>query len=169
VDCTDTNLVFRKISSSAVCCPRATTATRLVADALISPGMFFLWGNLTVVAETRMSKKLGIWAVGLPISAMLNWCKRAAGRYRRLARRIAYQIKMLRRRKQFEATQVIKVSPPFHADFAGSPLELREFTSVLSVGDRIRVLCDDGVLVAEKISETQFRIIHAQTMTELVH
>jgi hypothetical protein len=31
------------------------------------------------------------------------------------------------------------------------------------------VLCDDGVLVAEKISETQFKLIHAEMMTDLVH
>jgi hypothetical protein len=130
---------------------------------------FFMWVNLAEVAETRMSKKFGIWAVGLPLSAVLNWYRRTAGRYRRLARGIARQLRMMGRRKQFEAAEVIKVSPPFHADFAGSPVELGEFTRVLSVGDRIRVLCDDGVLVAEKISETQFRVIHAQTMAELVH
>jgi hypothetical protein len=116
-----------------------------------------------------MSKKLGIWAAGLPLSVMLNWYKRAAGRFRQLARRIACQLRMMRQRKQFEAAEVIKVSPPFHADLAGSPVELREFTRVLSIGDRIRVLCDDGVLVAEKVSETQFRVIHAQAMAELVH
>jgi hypothetical protein len=116
-----------------------------------------------------MSKKLGIWAVGLPLFAVLNWCMRTAGRYRRLARRIACQLRMIGRRKQFEVKEVIKVSPSFHADFAGSPLEFREFTRVLSIGDRIRVLCDDGVLVAEKVSETQFRVIHAQAMAELVH
>ncbi len=116
-----------------------------------------------------MSKKIGIWAVGLPLSAMLKWYKETAGRYRRLARRIAYQLKMAGRRKQFEAAEVIKVSPPFHADFSGSPVELREFTRVLSIGDRIRVLCDDGVLVAEKVSETQFRVILTQTLAELIH
>ncbi len=116
-----------------------------------------------------MSKKLGIWAVGLPLFAALNWYKRAAGRFRRLAQRIACQLRMTGRRKQFEVTEAIKISPSFHADFAGGPVELREFTRVLSIGDRIRVLCDDGVLVAEKISETQFRVIHAQAMAELVH
>jgi hypothetical protein len=76
---------------------------------------------------------------------------------------------MVGRRKQFEVTEVMKVSPPFHADFAGMRVELKEFTRELSIGDRIRVLCDDGVLVAEKVSETQFRVIHAQTTAELVH
>ena len=116
-----------------------------------------------------MSKKLGIWAVGLPLSVVMKWYQQAAGRCQRLARRIAYQLRMVGQRKQFEVTEVIKVCPPFPADFAGSPAELREFTRVMSIGDRLRVLCDDGVLVAEKISETQFRVIHAQAMAELVH
>jgi hypothetical protein len=116
-----------------------------------------------------MSKKLGILAVGLPLSATLNWFMRTAGRYWRLARKIACQLTMVKRRKQFEATKVINVSPPLRADFAGGRIELQEFTRILSIGDRIRVFCDDGVLVAEKISETQFRVIHAQTMAELVH
>jgi hypothetical protein len=39
----------------------------------------------------------------------------------------------------------------------------------LNIGDRIRVLCDDGALVAEKISQTQFELIHCQVMSKLVH
>jgi hypothetical protein len=39
----------------------------------------------------------------------------------------------------------------------------------LRVGERIQVLCDDGVIVAEKISHTQFKLIHCQAMSELVH
>ena len=39
----------------------------------------------------------------------------------------------------------------------------------LSIGDRIRVFCDDGVVVAEKISQTQFKEIHVEMMAELVH
>ena len=169
MDCTHASLVFRKIRFAAVCCPRATTAAAWSQMLLLVRKCFFLSGNLIDVAEMRMSKKLGIWAVGLPLSAMLKWYKRAAGRYQRLAQRIAYQLKMVGRRKQFKAAEVIKVSPSFHGDFAGNPAELREFTRVLSIGDRIRVLCDDGVLVAEKVSETQFRVIHAQAMAELVH
>jgi len=60
-------------------------------------------------------------------------------------------------------------SHPLNVGFAGKSVELREVTKVLRIGDRIRVLCDDGVLVAEKISETQFKLIHAETMAELVH
>ena len=57
---------------------------------------------------------------------------------------------------------------PVQVDFCGEPIELREFIKVLSIGDRIRVLCDDGLLVAEKISETQCKVIHSEMMDKLV-
>ena len=115
-----------------------------------------------------MSKKGGIWAVGLSMSAVLNWCKKTAGSWR-FGSRCADQLRMVGRQNPFEVERVLNVSRPLHVDFAGKHVELREFTNVLSIGDRIRVLCDDGVLVAEKVSETQFKLIHAEPMTELVH
>ena len=115
-----------------------------------------------------MSKKREICAVGLPLSAVLDWHKTTAGSYRRFAGRIA-ELRMVGRENQFEVARVMNVSHLLHADFAGKRVELREFTKVLSIGDRIRLLCDDGVLVAEKISETQLKVIHAETMSELVH
>lgn len=62
-----------------------------------------------------------------------------------------------------------KVGHPVQIDFCGEHIELKEFMKALNIGDRIRVLCDDGVLVAEKISQTQFKLIHAQMLSELVH
>ncbi len=76
---------------------------------------------------------------------------------------------MVGRENQSEVARVMNVSHPLHVDFPGKSVELRELTKVLKIGDRIRVLCDDGVLVAEKISETQFKLIHAETVAELVH
>jgi hypothetical protein len=116
-----------------------------------------------------MSTKRGIWAVSLPLSAVLGWCKRTAGRYRRVAGRIADQLRLVGRENQFEPARVMNGSHALHADLAGECVELREFTKKLNIGDRIRVLCDDGVLVAEKVSETQFKVIHAEMMAELVH
>jgi hypothetical protein len=49
------------------------------------------------------------------------------------------------------------------------PVALPEFIKTLSIGDRIRVFCDDGVVVAEKISQTQFKEIYVEVMAELVH
>ena len=76
---------------------------------------------------------------------------------------------MVGRENQSEVARVVNVSHPAHVDFARKSVELRELTKVLRIGDRIRVFCDDGVLVAEKISETEFKLIHAETMAELVH
>jgi hypothetical protein len=99
---------------------------------------------------------------------VLDWCKRTAGKYRQFAGRVEDQLRMVGRENQFEIARVMNVSHPLHADFAGKRVELRELIKMLSIGDRIRVLCDDGVLVAEKISQTQFKVIHAETMAELV-
>ena len=116
-----------------------------------------------------MSKIRGLWAVGVPLSAVLNLCKKIADRCRRFAGRIADQLPMAGQESPLEVARVIDVSHPLQVDFAGKPVELSEFIKVLSIGDRIRVFCDDGVVVAEKISQTQFKEIHAETTAELVH
>jgi len=76
---------------------------------------------------------------------------------------------MVGRENPLDFARAVNTSDPLYVDFAGKRVELREFIKRLRIGDRIRVLCDDGVLVAEKISETQFTLIHAQMMTESVH
>ncbi len=53
--CTHISLVFRKIGSLTVRCPRATTASRLVADTPISRDTFC--GDLTVGVETKDVEK----------------------------------------------------------------------------------------------------------------
>jgi|SRR5712672_1613329 len=116
-----------------------------------------------------MLKKRAIWSVGSPLLAVLDWATRTADRYRRFAGRIAGQFRMVGRENQTEVAQVMNVSRPLHVDFSGESVELGELTKVLRIGDRIRVFCDDGVLVAEKISETQFKLIHAEAVAELVH
>jgi hypothetical protein len=131
--------------------------------------IFFSQGNLTAAVETGMSRKRGTWAVRGPLSAVLDLCKRVADRCRWFAGRIADQLRMAGRENQLEAVRVVNVNHPLHVDFAGKPVELLEFVKGLGIGDRIRVFCDDGVVVAEKISQTQFKEIHAETMAELIH
>ncbi len=115
-----------------------------------------------------MSKKDEIWAVGMLASAVLEWCKRIVGRYRRFAGGIADQLPIVERENQVTVASVMNVGLPIHVDFAGKRVELREFIKVLSIGDRIRLLCDDGLLVAEKISETQCKVIHSEMVDKLV-
>jgi hypothetical protein len=116
-----------------------------------------------------MSKKSGIRDVSLPVSAVLDWCKRAADRFRLFAGRIAGQSRMVRQENQSEVARAMNVSHPLHVDLGGKSVELRELTKALRIGDRVRVFCDDGILVAEKISETQFALIQAEPIAQLVH
>ena len=116
-----------------------------------------------------MSKKSGIWEVSLPLSAVLDWCKRAADRFRLFAGRIAGQSRVVGQENQSEVARAMNVIPPVHVDLAGKSVELGELTKALRIGDRVRVFCDDGILVAEKISETQFELIQAEPMAQLVH
>jgi hypothetical protein len=117
---------------------------------------------------TAMSKKRGFWAIA-PLSAVLDFCKRTADRGRRYAARLANQLGISNRGNPQQVVQVTKASCSSPLDFAGKPAELTEFIKQLSIGDRIRVFCDDGIVRAEKVSQTQFKEIHAETMTELVH
>jgi len=112
-----------------------------------------------------MSKRRGIWAGRWPLSSALDWWKRTAGRYWRFAGGIVWSITDGCRADEFE------VSLPkdrVQVDFYGGRIELREFIKVLSIGDRIRLLCDDGLLVAEKISETHCKVIHSEMVDKLV-
>ena len=114
-----------------------------------------------------MARRRGLGIFGLPLSTMLDWCKRTAARYRRFAG--AGQLRIVGREDQFESAQSAKSSQPLYVDFDGDRVELNEFIKILRIGDRIRVFCNDGVLVAEKISHQQLKLIHVRTMSELVH
>ena len=106
-----------------------------------------------------MSKGRGMRCIGLALSRALDRCKRTAGRYWRFAGRMFRSTTARRRHDELEVPigscqQLIKFD---------------ELINVLRVGERIQVLCDDGAIVAEKISQTQFKLIHCQAMSELVH
>ena len=62
-----------------------------------------------------------------------------------------------------------KIDQPSQAEYCVGPMELEKFIKILGIGDRIRVFCDDGVLVAEKVSQTQFKLIDCQVMSESVN
>jgi hypothetical protein len=114
-----------------------------------------------------MLKRCGISDISL-LSAALDWCKNTAGRYWRSVRGIAWSTTACCQHDQFEERRSTKVGHPVQIESRGERLELSEFTKVMNIGDRIRVVCDDGVLVAEKVSQTQFKLIHAQEASELV-
>jgi len=112
-----------------------------------------------------MSKNRGIWVVRWPPTSALGWWKRTAGRYWRLAASTMDG----RQENQFEIARTTDNNEPFQLDAASEPVELKEFAKTLNIGDRIRMFCDDGVLVAEKTSQTQFKVLYSETMSERVH
>ena len=68
-----------------------------------------------------------------------------------------------------ESARPTKTPDRLEVDFSGEQIHLRKLAEFLKVGDRIRVLCDDGLLVAENISSTQFKLIHSQPLSDLIH
>ena len=112
-----------------------------------------------------MSKRRGIWSVGRPVSAALGWYKRIAGRYWRFAASTMDG----RQENQFEIARTNSNNQPFQLHFASELVELKEFAKTLNIGERIRMFCDDGVLVVVRISQTQFRLLYSGMMSRLVH
>lgn len=115
-----------------------------------------------------MLKRSINWTASL-LASTLGWCQRIVGRLPRFSGRTADQLETVRKEDQFEASRIMNPSHPIHLELAGKRVELMEFAQVLNIGDRIRVFCDDGVLIAEKISQTQLRIVQAEKMAEGVH
>lgn len=74
-----------------------------------------------------------------------------------------------RRNGPFEDVGRVNVGQSLGKNLSGQWIELNEVIKILRIGDCIRVLCDDGVLVAEKVSQTEFKLIDSQRMSTLVH
>jgi hypothetical protein len=108
-----------------------------------------------------MSKEREIPTVSSPLSAVSDRCKRIADRFRRFAAGIVHSITERRQEPQFDVAQAVSL---VHED-----IELAESVKLLRIGDRLRVFCNDGILVVEKISQTHVKLVHSQAMTELVH
>jgi len=71
--------------------------------------------------------------------------------------------------RQFQLVKPVGAGQALRVEVGGMLVDLKEFTKLLRIGDRVRVFCDDGVLVAEKVSHTRFKTIYAATVAKLVH
>lgn len=116
-------------------------------------------GKHDCCSEEKMSKVRTTCAASSPLSAALNRCKRAAAKFWLFVTRVAGSMTNGPRKNQ--------VARP--VSISGDSIELQEFLETLHIGDRLSVLCDDGVLVVEKVSQTQIQVVHSQVMAELVH
>jgi hypothetical protein len=76
---------------------------------------------------------------------------------------------MARPEDEFGVGRPRKTSRTVQVDLGGGVVEFEEFIKVLRVGDRIRAFCDDGVIEAEKISSTRFKLIYAVEKAGAIH
>jgi len=111
--------------------------------------------------ESKMPKEREIPAVNSPLSAVSDRCKRIADGFRRFAVGIVRSITERRQEPQSDVAPAVSI--------AHENIELKESLKLLRIGDRLRVFCNDGVLELEKTSQTQFKLVHSQAITELVH
>jgi hypothetical protein len=117
-----------------------------------------------------MSKRRGNWRIKLPLSVAMDMCKTMAGKSLQFFRRALQSITARIRHDHLKADLIVDVSHSLLTDSScRQNMELEEAVKVLNIGDRIRVLCDDGVVEAEKVSETQFELIHYQMISGLIH
>lgn len=87
-------------------------------------------------------------------------------------RGLAALLRVATRRREHDVFEHAPLAGPEHrfdVDFAGRRMDFRDLMDTLSIGDRLRVLCDDGVLVAEKISQRRFKLIHSEMISKLIH
>lgn len=87
-------------------------------------------------------------------------------------RGLAALVRTVTRRREddvFEHERLAGAEYRFDVDFTGRRMDFRDLLDTLSIGDRLRVLCDDGVLVAEKISQRRFKLIHSEMISKLIH
>lgn len=101
--------------------------------------------------------------------ATSNWIKRTAGRCLGWVRRIISSSTDPCSNNKLGVGRLTKISKASQVDFRGNWIEFERCIQGLNIGDRVRVLCDDGVLVAEKISQTQLELVHAQATSPLIH
>jgi hypothetical protein len=117
-----------------------------------------------------MSKRRENGRIKLLLPVALDMCKTTAGRSWQFFRSVFQSIAARTRHDHLKVDQITNVSHSLLTDSScRQNMEFEEVMKVLNIGDRIRVLCNDGVVVAEKISQTQFELIHYQAVSGLIH
>src|SRR5260370_9310435 len=97
-------------------------------------------------------------------------CKTTMGRSWQFFLRVFRSITARARHDHLKVDLITDVSHSLLTDSScWQNMEFEEVVKVLNIGDRIPVLCDDGLVVAEKISNTQFNQIHYQMISGLIH
>jgi len=54
-------------------------------------------------------------------------------------------------------------------ELRGGIAEFEQFTKAMRIGDRVRAFCTDGVIEAQKVSATRFKVIYEVQTTGPIH
>src|SRR2546421_12808302 len=108
-----------------------------------------------------MSKRRGNGRIKLPLPVALDMCKTTVGRSWQFFRRVFRSIAARTRHDHLKVDLITDVSHSLLTDSSfRQNMELEEVVKGLKIGERIRVHCDYGGVVAGKNSQTPFELIH---------
>ena len=102
-----------------------------------------------------MSKR-GIWGSAVRV-------------FRRFAVRFVGQSRAIRQENRFAVARPTNGFRTVHVDLGGGIADFEKFTKAMRIGDRVRAFCEDGVIEAEKISQTRFKLIYKVETTGSIH
>lgn len=102
-------------------------------------------------------------------SPLLGRCKRIARKFLRWAQGIESPTASRPRIYPLDVERAKTNGQKQLIDCHGDAVQFEEFMQKLNIGDRVEIMCDDGVLVAEKISKTRFEIASTQSMSPFLH
>jgi hypothetical protein len=109
--------------------------------------------------------KGGIWGSGVLLSTVLEGWERAVRVFRRFAVGIAGQSRTIRQENSSAVARPTNDFKMVRVDLRGGIAEFEKFTKAMRIGDRVRAFCDDGVIEAEKVSQTRFKLIYSVETT----
>jgi hypothetical protein len=116
-----------------------------------------------------MSIKREIRSRSSLLSVSLDRCKRIVERYLRERRKAMLSAADGGENDPYEVGSLTNGQDGLPVNLGEDRMGFDEFLKSLSIGDRIRVLCEDGVLVAEKVSQTQFELVDSQVLARFIH
>jgi hypothetical protein len=113
--------------------------------------------------------KGGIWGRGVLLSAVLKGWERTVRVYQRFAVRVVDQSRTIRQENSVAVARPTNDFKTVQIDLRWGIAEFEEFTKAMRIGDRIRAFCNDGVIEAEKVSQTRFKLIYSVETTGPIH
>jgi hypothetical protein len=113
--------------------------------------------------------KGGIWGSGVLLSVLLEGWERTVRVYRRFAVRFVDQSRTIRQENSFAVARPTNDFKTVQIDLGGGIAKFEEFSKAMRIGDRIRAFCNDGVIEAEKVSQTRFKLIYKVDTTGPIH